>query len=211
MLQRQFLSGSDYYNYKSFHSTVLFTLVDANYIFLFVDISCQGLISDGGVFKNSKLHEMIERKNMNLPANNALPGREHPIPYVILADEAFPLRENIMKPYSGVHKQGSNERIFNYRLSRARRDVENVFGITSSIFRILLLEPEKAQLLVLTIAYLHNFLRSSKYSRNTYTPAEMFDREASGTLVLGTWRTNVDDNRASLLPLSNIPRRSPAR
>jgi hypothetical protein len=43
--------------------------------------------------------------------------------------------------------------------------IENVFGLASSVFRALrkpmLLEPEKAQLVVMTIACLHSFLRRS--------------------------------------------------
>jgi hypothetical protein len=43
-----------------------------------------------------------------------------------------------MMPYPG-HKPGatSPERIFNYRLNRARR-IENIFGILSSKFRVIL-------------------------------------------------------------------------
>jgi len=55
-----------------------------------------------------------------------------------------------MKPYSGTHDKGTKERVFNYRLIRARRTVENAFGISSDVFRVLrkllLLEPQKAQI-----------------------------------------------------------------
>lgn len=82
-----------------------------------------------------------------------------------MGDEAFPLMDNLMKPFS---RKTLNEEqaIFNYRLSRARRIVENAFGILASRFRILLreinLSPEKATLIVQACSHLHNFLRMKK-------------------------------------------------
>lgn len=55
MLQALIHSGSDFYNYKSTFSIVLFAVVDARYNFIYADIGCQDRISDGGVFKNCKL------------------------------------------------------------------------------------------------------------------------------------------------------------
>jgi len=96
------------------------------------------------------------------------------VPYAIVADKAFKLNDNIMKPYSGSHPKGSFKRIYNYRHCRARRVVKNVFGILCSVFRMLgkpmLLEPNKAEVVVMDFVYLHNFLRSSSTSKNTYSP-----------------------------------------
>uniref|UniRef100_A0A2S2NBZ4 Putative nuclease HARBI1 n=1 Tax=Schizaphis graminum TaxID=13262 RepID=A0A2S2NBZ4_SCHGA len=212
VIQSPINSGTEYFNYKHFFSIVLFALVDADYNFLFVDIGCQGRISDGGVFKNSTLHKKIESGNMNLPSPKPLPGRNKNIPYVILADAAFALANNVMKPYSGIHNIGSKERVFNYRLSRARRTVENAFGISSAVFRILrkplLLEPEKAELVVMAIVHLHNFLRKSKSSRSIYTPPGTFDSEVEGQVIQGSWR-QVETPLTSLHNIRNIPRRSP--
>ena len=55
MLQAPMNSGTEYYNYKHFFSIVLFALVDADYNFLYVDIGCQGRISECGVFNNTQL------------------------------------------------------------------------------------------------------------------------------------------------------------
>jgi hypothetical protein len=82
-----------------------------------------------------------------------------------IGDEAFPLSENLMKVYPGQPSKGSKEQIFSYRICRARRVVENIFGLASSVFRVLrksmLLEPETAQFVAMTITCLHNFLRRS--------------------------------------------------
>lgn len=202
-------SGSEYFNYKSFFSIVLFALVDANSNFLFVDIGCQGRISDGGVFKSTVLYQKLQNKELNIPPSQVLPGREKAIPYVILGDEAFALNENLMKPYSGTFEKGSRQRIFNYRLSRARRVVENAFGIMASVFRVLrkpmLLEPEKAELVVMSCVHLHNFLRKSN-SVNLYCPQGTQDTEVDGIVTPGSWRN--DTEMSSLINIKKIPRKS---
>lgn len=210
-LQAPFNSGSEFFNYKDFFSIVMFALVDASYNFLFVDVGCQGRISDGGVFNDSILKTKIDNDSLNLPPPKVLQGTNYIVPHYFVADSAFPLGSHIMKPYSGQHAKGSMKRVFNYRLSRSRRVVENAFGIVSSVFRVLrkpmLLEPEKAQLIVMTICHLHNFLRRSPNSVNRYTPRGTFDTEIEVTIVPGRWRADVSA-LTSFLPLTNTPRRA---
>ncbi|XP_039280642.1 protein ANTAGONIST OF LIKE HETEROCHROMATIN PROTEIN 1-like [Nilaparvata lugens] len=187
-------SGSDFFNHKSQFSIVLFALVDTKYSFMYVDVGCKGRISDGGIFSNSTLYNKLRQEQLNLPPPCNLPGRNKPMPHVILADDAFALDINVMKPYAGKHNLGSKERVFNYRLSRARRIVENVFGMMSSIFRVLrkpmLLDNEKAQIITLTCVHLHNFLIKSRTSSTLYCPNGLFDNENLNTRETnpGSWR-----------------------
>jgi hypothetical protein len=103
---------------------------------------------------------------LNLPVPEPLPGVHDPsetVPYYILADDAFALKPWLQKPYSSRHLH-MNQRIFNYRLSRARRVVENAFGILAGRFRCLLTampqKPETVTKIVLAACVLHNLLRT---------------------------------------------------
>lgn len=211
MIQSPVNSGSEFFNYKNYFSIVLMALVDANYCFIYANCGCQGRLSDGAVFRNTELFKRIENNQLNLPPNVPLEGKNTPLPYVFVGDDAFGLSNRILKPYPGVHGKGSKERIFNYRLSRARRVVENVFGIMSSVFRVLrkpmLLQPEKVSLVTMTCVILHNFLRRSKTSSSRYTPPGTFDVEEEGNIIApGSWRED-NDNMSSLLPLNKVPRK----
>lgn len=55
-------------------------------------------------------------------------------PYVILGDEAFPLKTYLMRPYPGKLFDDSSKRIYNYRLCRIWRVSENCFGIQTQRF-----------------------------------------------------------------------------
>ncbi len=146
------VSGSYYFNYKHTFSIVLLALVDANYKFIYVDVGCNGRISDGGVFRNSTLSGALESKTLNIPLSEHFPDENIHIPYMIVADDAFPLKDYIQKPF-GQLGLTSEKRIFNYRLSRARRVVENSFGILANRFRVFMapisLCPEKVEIIVI--------------------------------------------------------------
>lgn len=186
-------------------------MVDSQYNFIYVNVGCQGRISDGGVFKACELYRRMENQTLNIPEPVPLTPGRRPTPYYIVADEAFPLSANIMKVYSGFHNRGTRERIFNYRLCRARRVVENAFGVLSSVFRVLrkplLIEAGNATSVVCAITHLHNFLRRNQESANLYTPPGSFDDDINGNLKPGLWRQEAE-SLTSLLPLTNQPRRT---
>lgn len=209
ILQAPFNTESEFFNYKKSFSIVLMAVVDSEYCFTFVDVGAQGRMNDAGVYASTLLYRRIVRNELLLPPMEPLLGRQKPVPYVFVGDDAFPISRSLLKPYPGTHVKNSMERIFNYRLCRARRIVENVFGILASVFRVLrppmLLEPEKAASICMTCTLLHNFLRKSKTSRNRYTPIGTFDTEVNGQVIYGAWRK--DNNMNSLTALPKTPRK----
>lgn len=110
-------------------------ICDGNYKFIYVDAGKNGRISDGGVFNKCSFAGALRSKAMNLPSTRALPGRATKIPFVFVADDAFAIRPNLLKPFAG-RNLSPLQRVFNYRLSRGRRCIENAFGIMSAVFRV---------------------------------------------------------------------------
>ncbi|XP_036140826.1 protein ALP1-like [Monomorium pharaonis] len=124
-------AGSTYYNYKHAHSVVLMAICDAHYIFRFVDIGAYGRRSDGGIFSNSVIGKNFNANRMNVPKPSAV-AEGRILPYCLVGDEAFPLKSYMLRPYPGKNGLTPEQDIFNYRLSRARRLIENTFGILAS-------------------------------------------------------------------------------
>ncbi|XP_011174775.1 protein ALP1-like [Solenopsis invicta] len=114
-------SGSTYYNYKGHFSINLLAISDANYCFTVVDIGATGRQSDGGVFRNSEIGKRFEANSFKLPTPRQIENNGPALPYVLVADEAFPLSMYMMRPYPRSGKLDIGKKIFNYRLSRARR------------------------------------------------------------------------------------------
>lgn len=196
-------SGSTFYNYKGFHSIVLMAVVDAEYKYLYIDVGCNGRISDGGVFSKCSLQQALDKNDLNLPTPRPLPGREVNIPFLLVSDDAFRMQTNLLKPYPG-RSLSAGQRIFNYRLSRARRIVENVFGIMTKRFEVfsrpIKLNADKTTRVTLACCALHNFL-VTKNPNYTATLVDHFDEH--GNLVPGA-RAN-DSLSISELAVEEIP------
>ncbi|KAK4304444.1 hypothetical protein Pmani_023616 [Petrolisthes manimaculis] len=155
-------SGSEYFDYKSHNSVIMLALVDADYKFLYVDVGAQGRASDAGVWDRCNHRKYLEENKLKVPGDASLPYSDLQSPYVIVGDDAFPLKTYLMKPYPGKQLT-ADQRIFNYRLSRARRVSENAFGILAAKFRVfqqpINSKPEFVNKIIFAAVVLHNFLR----------------------------------------------------
>lgn len=163
-LQKPDLSGSLFYNYKTFFSIVLMAVVDAEYRFISIDVGSYGGSNDSSVFQKSNFGRRLSANQLHLPQNRRLPADNGmPMPYVFVADEAFGLSEHILRPY-GQRGLSEVKKIFNYRLSRARRMVECTFGILANKWRIfhrpLDTKPEFCDSIIKACCILHNFVRN---------------------------------------------------
>ena len=191
-------SGSRYFNYKGTCSTVLMALVDAKYKFIAIDTGSFGRNSDGGIFSRSALGRRFMNDDFNFPQRQCLPNFEQTgqLPFVAVGDEAFPLLENLLRPYPG--RQLSLDRmIFNYRLSRARRVVENAFGILAARWRVyhtkIAVAPIACDKIVKATTVLHNLLQGESSAAETQNLLDMLP--------------NLP-NRAGLQPLTAVGNRA---
>ena len=185
-------SVSVYFNYKKTFSIVLMAVCDSKYCFTLVDIGDSGSQSDGSVFANSFLGHAIENDMLNIPKLSPLPNSETCLPFVFVGDDAFWLKENMMKPYPSQNRT-LEEKVFDYRLSRARRIIENSFGIATARFRIFR-RPINAKVSTVksvtkAVVGLHNFLMKKNHEGdNQYCPPNYIEREENDHVLPGDWR-----------------------
>lgn len=144
---------------------------------------------------------MLNEGEAELPPPKCLPFTNISTQHIFVGDETFPLKLYMMRPYS-KRQLGDAERVFNYRLSRARRVIENTFGILVLRWQILsktiCASPRSATLYVSALVCLHNFLLTEQLQvyhqpeAHMYCPPELVDREDENhDFVNGFWRNET--------------------
>lgn len=147
--------------FQRYHSIILMAACDADYRFIYVDVGSPGSDGDMNVFSKTDIGRSILEgsDDMNFPPDSEINGEL--MPFFFVADDAFPLTNRIMKPFGG-RQLTNNQKIFNYRLSRARRTIENAFGILVAKWGCLrnefLFQPDKVKVIANACCALHNYL-----------------------------------------------------
>lgn len=192
---------------------ILMAAVNANYEFIISEFGMNGRISDGGVIENTNFYNKLKDNTLQIPGMDHLSGSDKELNYVFIGDETFSLTPNFLKPFN-QRELTTERKIFNYRLSRARRVVESAFGILANRFKIfhtsINLKLETIDIVVITCCALHNFLRR-KYS-TTYTPNGSLDYENTEDYVISTGlRTDnsnlIDIQKGHFEALTEMPSR----
>lgn len=177
-------SGSEY------NSIIMLALVDANYKFMCVDVGIQNQVSNACIWEKCNLKRYLEEQRLQVPRDSLLPSSNTQSPYVIVGSDAFPLRSYLMTPYPG-QQITPQQRIFNYRLSRARLVSENAVGILAAKFRIfqspINSKSSHVKKIIFTSVALHNFLMENC---KTYITSELLRREDidQGSMIPGVWK-----------------------
>ena len=97
-------SGTQFYNYKSHFSLQFLAMCNARYCFTLADIGSYGSNNDTSFWKR------FASGTMNIPLPRSVEGcRFDPLPYYIVRDDIFPLKEWLMKPFPGTSLTSRNE------------------------------------------------------------------------------------------------------
>lgn len=154
-------TGSLHYCYKKFYAIPLQAVVDSNRRYLFIDVGGYGSQSDGGTFAASLFYKALQLNKLEIPAPSKLPNSNIIAPYYFVADGAYPLMENIMKPFQG-NGRSEEEQYFNTKICSARVAVEHAFGFSCKKWHILKTTINKRPDLVVEIVkvacLLHNVI-----------------------------------------------------
>lgn len=139
---------------------------DSQYKFLIADIGGCGSINDAGTLQESVFGDKLSGNSLYIPERSCIPGcrNQTPFPYFFVGDAAFPLAEHIMRPYRGLLLTEEKNN-FNSRLSRARRLIENAFGVLAARWRIsyqpINADVDLVQSITQACVCLHNFMCTS--------------------------------------------------
>ena len=124
---------TDYVNRKGYHSVVMQAVVDCNYLFRDIVIGWPGSVHDARILSNSSVYAKGNNKTLFPDVRERIGDQD--VPIVILGDPAYPLLPWLLKAYPENPNTPQSQRVFNYRLSRARMTVENTFGRWKGRFR----------------------------------------------------------------------------
>ena len=79
---------------------------------LLADVGSNGRMNDSGIWNKSSLRHAVESGKMEFPKPRALLYRLEEIPFVIVGDGAFSLKNYMMKPFP-QHNLMVEKRIYN--------------------------------------------------------------------------------------------------
>lgn len=152
--------SNDINNQKS-SNTILMAIVNDNFEFIYLSLSSRSRANDSCIWESSDFNSKIQTNALNIPMDYKVNGARCKLPYVFIGDKSFPLRNNLLRPFA-MKILPYDEKIFNYRLARARRVFDNTFNVLMNRFRCfqqpLTVDLNRVHSVILAACTLHNFL-----------------------------------------------------
>lgn len=87
-------------------------------------------MNDDRIFQHSPMGRMLKNNDLALPKPKNLKDQGPILPFVFVGDATFQLTLYMIRPYPRNSTLTNEKRLFNYRLNRARRTIENTFRIS---------------------------------------------------------------------------------
>lgn len=172
-------------------------IADAKYRFIFAEFNFSGRRGDGNVFYFSAMGKRMRKCLLSIPPPLPADMFQKDLPFFFIGDAAFSGNPHVVTPFNGPFLP-LEQTLFNYRLSRARRAIENAFGIMAARFRILLRAIDccktTVEAIVLACLVLHNWLLQREETipegkKKFYCPKGFADSvHSNGNVAYGRWR-----------------------
>ena len=183
------INDNSFYCRKDFHSLNVMGAVAADLRFLYVSARMPGSVHDAVVFETSQVGIRAITEGFG--------------PYVLLGDSGYPLRDYLLTPF--LTPSTPAEEKYNAAQIRTRGVVERAFGVLKQRFRVLdhssgyiMSAPEKASLIVITCACLHNIalMHAQELDINEVDLEETLAAEVRTPRRTATQRETVDADLA---------------
>ena len=133
---------------------------------------------------------MFDKNKMGIPESKMILGDDLELPYFLVGDKVFPLKNWLMKPHS--RRTLINETIFHSILSRARRIIKNTFGIMVDRWRVfqrsIEAKPEKFEKMTLGLVTRYITVCDRPTTYVTPYPVLSTVRITVQKLITGKWR-----------------------
>lgn len=165
-------------------------------------------MNDAGAFQYSDLGKLLAENKIQLPIPTKLRNSNIVCPYYFIGDNGFPLKPYIMTPYPRSTSLSMTEKIFNARLSHARRVIECSFGILVRKWQLfekpIAFKLETTEQIIMAMACIHNFLITSEMDlpseeRNYSFEIDLSDDESDEESDEEIERNNIVKDEAKLI------------
>jgi hypothetical protein len=132
-------------------------------------------------------------------------AKDFDMPVVLIGDGAYPLFDFIMKPYCDNGHLTDSQKLFNYKLSRARMTVENTFAKLKGAWRILQKRVDvhisRVNNIINSCCILHNYCEKKKETLSANF--EVTKVESCDSIAISNIHTEVPSARVTRDKLAN--------